>query len=80
MSILTFVVIVAAIVLILATLALFRNMGINRVPLIVYVIGVAVVWAVVLGLGWFIAFILTFSLNSFSLTISLIRNRAYFKS
>ena len=54
MSTLTVGVIVVAIVLILAALALFRNMGIKRVPLIVYVIGVAIVWAVVLGLGWFI--------------------------
>ena len=54
MSILTVGVIVVAIVLILAALALLRFMGIKRVPLIVYVIGVAIVWAVVLGLGWFI--------------------------
>ena len=44
----------AAIVLALAGLALLRYMGMKRVPLIVYVIGVAIIWAVVLGLAWFI--------------------------
>jgi hypothetical protein len=28
--------------------------GSKRVPLVIYLVGVAVVWAVVLGLGWFI--------------------------
>ncbi len=54
MSIITGYVIGAAIVLALAGLALLRYMGIKRVPLIVYVIAVAIVWAVVLGLAWFI--------------------------
>ena len=54
MSIITGSVIGAAIVLALAGLALLRYMGMKRVPLIVYVIGVALVWAVVLGLAWFI--------------------------
>ena len=54
MSIITGYVIGAAIVLALVGLALLRYMGIKRVPLIVYVIGVAIVWAVVLGLAWFI--------------------------
>ena len=42
-------VIVAAIVLALAALASWRRWGSNRFPLIVYVIAVAVVWAVLLG-------------------------------
>jgi len=44
----------AAIVLALAGLALWRHRGPNRLPLIVYVIGVAIVWAVVLGVAWLI--------------------------
>ena len=47
-------VVVAAIVLALVALVSRRHWGANRVPLIVYPIGVAVVWAVVLGLARFI--------------------------
>ena len=54
MHTLTGYVIGAAIVLALVSLVLLRYVGIKRVPLIVYVIGVAVVWAVVLGIAWFI--------------------------
>ena len=43
-----------AIVLALAGLASWRHCGSNRFPLIVYVIAVAIAWAVVLGLAWFI--------------------------
>ncbi|MGD0752216.1 MAG: hypothetical protein ABSA23_12510 [Anaerolineales bacterium] len=46
--------IVFAIVLVLAAFALWRRWGIKRFPLIVYVIAVAVVWAVVLGITWFL--------------------------
>jgi peptidoglycan/LPS O-acetylase OafA/YrhL len=53
MNALTGYVIVAAIVLALAALASWRHWGSNRFPLIVYVIGVAVVWAVILGVMWF---------------------------
>ena len=42
-----------AIVLALAGLASWRHWGSKRVPLIVYIIGVAIVWAVVLSLAWF---------------------------
>jgi len=51
---LTGYVIGAAIVLALASLVLLRYLGIKRMPLIVYVIGVTVVWAVILGVVWFI--------------------------
>ena len=54
MNTITGYVIGTAIVLALVGLTLLRYVGIKRVPLIVYVIGVAVVWAVVLGLAWFI--------------------------
>ncbi len=54
MNILTGYVIGTAIVLALVGLTLLRYVGIKRVPLIVYVIGVAIAWAVVLGLAWFI--------------------------
>jgi len=43
-----------AVVLVLAALAFWRRWGIKRFPLIVYVIGVAVVWAVILGVMWFL--------------------------
>ena len=54
MSTLTGYVIVAAIVLALAALAAWRHWGTNRFPLIIYVIGVAVVWVVILGAVWFL--------------------------
>ena len=46
----------AAIVLAAIGLASWRHVtfGSKRVPLVVYLIGVAVMWAVVLALGWFI--------------------------
>jgi hypothetical protein len=51
---------VAAIVLALAALAAWRHWGSNRLPLSVYVIGVAVVWAVILGVLWFLGDIARF--------------------
>jgi peptidoglycan/LPS O-acetylase OafA/YrhL len=54
MNTLTGYVIVAALVLALAALVSWRHWGSNRFPLIVYVIGVAVVWAVILGVMWFL--------------------------
>ena len=57
--------IVLAIVLALAAFALWRRWGIKRFPLIVYVIGVAVVWAVLLGVLWFMGDIARF--QSFAL-------------
>ena len=47
-----YVIVVAAILLILAALAFWRRRDSKRFPLIVYVIGVAVVWAVILGFMW----------------------------
>jgi hypothetical protein len=49
MNALTGYVIAAAVVLALAALASWRRWGSKRFPLIVYVIAVAVVWAVLLG-------------------------------
>jgi hypothetical protein len=46
-------VIVAVIVLALAAVALLRHEKLKTVPLIVYVIAVAVVWAAILGVMWF---------------------------
>ena len=43
-----------AVVLALAGFASWRHWGSNRLPLIVYIIGVAIAWAIVLGLAWFI--------------------------
>ena len=60
MSTLTGYVIVAAIVLTLAALVAWRHWGTNRFPLIIYVIGVAVVWAVILGVMWFLGDIARF--------------------
>ena len=54
MGTLTGYVIVAALVLALVALVSWRHWGPNRFPLIVYVIGVAVVWAVILGVTWFL--------------------------
>jgi hypothetical protein len=42
-----------AVILALAGFPVWRH-WVKRVPLIVYVIGVAIAWAVVLGLSWFI--------------------------
>jgi len=47
-----YVVVVAAIILVLAALTFWRRRGSTRVPLKVYVIAVAVVWAVILGVMW----------------------------
>ena len=60
MTALTGYVIVAVIVLALAAFVLWRRWGIKRFPLIVYVIGVAVVWAVILGALWFLGDIARF--------------------
>jgi hypothetical protein len=54
MNALTGYVIGAAVVLALAALGLWLRWGPNRFPLFVYVIGVVVAWAVVLGLARFI--------------------------
>jgi hypothetical protein len=51
---LTGYVIGAAIILALAGFASWRQWGSNRLPLIVYVIGVTTVWAIALGLAWFV--------------------------
>ena len=50
----TVYVIVAAIVLVLVALAFWQRWGIKRFPLIIYVIGVAVIWVVILGVMWFL--------------------------
>jgi len=60
MSPLTGYVIVAAIVLALAALAVWRRRGAKRFPLSVYAIGVAVVWAVILSAMWFLGDIARF--------------------
>jgi hypothetical protein len=61
MQTLTGYVIGAAIALALAGLASWWHWGSKRLPLIVYVIGVIIVWAVVLGLAWFISGFAQFS-------------------
>jgi len=53
-------VIVAAIVLALAAFAFWRRRGSKRLPIIVYVIGVTVVWAVLLAVMWFLGDIARF--------------------
>jgi hypothetical protein len=60
MNALTGYVLIAAIVLALAALASWRHWGSNRFPLIVYVIGAAVIWAVILGVMWFLGYIARF--------------------
>ena len=60
MNALTEYVIVATIVLALAALAAWRHRGTNRFPLIVFLVGVAVVWAVILGAMWFLGDIARF--------------------
>ena len=75
MNTLTGYVIIAAIVLALAALAVWRRRGSNRLPLIVYVIGVAVVWAVILGIMWFsgdIARFQTFALVGFGFALGMV--------
>jgi MYXO-CTERM domain-containing protein len=44
-----------AFVLALAALAAWRRRGASRMPLIVYVIGVTVVWIIVLAFAWGLA-------------------------
>jgi amino acid transporter len=53
-------VIVAAIVLALAAFAFWRRRGSKRLPIIVDVIGVTVVWAVLLAVMWFLGDIARF--------------------
>ena len=75
MNTLTGYVIVAAIVLVLAVLASWRRWGSKRLPRIVYVIGVAVVWAVILGVMWFsgdIARFQTFALICFGFALGML--------
>ena len=60
MNALTGFVIVAAIVLALAAFASWRFWGTKRFPLTVYIIGVAVVWAVLLAVMWFLGDIARF--------------------
>ena len=60
MTTLTGYVIVAALVLAIAALVSWRHWGSKRVPLIVYVIGVAIVWAIILGVMWFLGDIARF--------------------
>ena len=70
-----FVIVVAAIALVLAALAFWRRRGSQRVPLIVYVIGVAVIWAVLLGVMWFlgdIARFQTFALVCFGFALGML--------
>jgi hypothetical protein len=55
-----YVIVVAAIALVLAALAFWRRRGSKRVPLIVYGIGVAVVWALILAVMWFLGDIARF--------------------
>jgi hypothetical protein len=55
-----YVIVLAAILLIIAALAFWRSRGSKRARLVVYVIGVAVVWAVILGVMWFLGDIARF--------------------
>ncbi len=67
--------IVVAILLALAAFALWRRWGIKRFPLIVYVIAVAVVWAVLLTVMWFlgdIARFQTFALVCFGFALGML--------
>jgi len=75
MNTITGYVIGAAIVLALVGLASWWHWGSNRFPLIVYVIGVAIAWAVVLGLAWFIggpALFNTFALVCFGYALGML--------
>jgi hypothetical protein len=68
-------VVAAIIVLAFAAFVSWRRWGSNRVRLIVYVIGVTVVWAVVLGVMWFlgdIARFLTFALVCFGFALGML--------
>ena len=56
----TIYVIVAAILLALAAFAFWRRRGTKRFPLIVYVIAVAVVWAVLLAVMWILGDVVRF--------------------
>jgi hypothetical protein len=60
MNALTGYVIAAAIVLALAAFVSWQRWGSKRAPLIVYVIAVAVVWAILLGVMWFLGDIARF--------------------
>ena len=60
MNALTGYVIVAAIVLAFAAFVSWRRWGSKRAPLIVYVIGFAVIWAVLLSVMWFLGDIARF--------------------
>ena len=55
-----YVIVVAAILQVLAALAFWRRKGSKRIPLIVFGFGVAVVWAVLLGVMWFLGDITRF--------------------
>ncbi len=70
-----YVIVLAAIVLALAAFGFWRGWGIKRFPLIVYVIGVAVVWAVILGVMWFLgdmARFQTFALVCFGFALGML--------
>ena len=76
MSALTgYVIVVAVILLALAALAFWRRRGSKAVPLRVYVMGVAVVWAVILGGMWFfwgLARFHTFALVCFGFALGML--------
>jgi hypothetical protein len=57
-----YIIIAAAILLVLAALTFWWRRGSKRLPLIVYVIGVAVVWAILLGVMWFLGNITRFQM------------------
>jgi peptidoglycan/LPS O-acetylase OafA/YrhL len=70
-----YVIVVAAILLVLAALTFWRRRDSKRVPLIVYMIGVAVVWAVLLAVMWFlgdIARFQTFALVCFGFALGML--------
>jgi hypothetical protein len=67
-------VVLAAIVLAAAALASRRRWGSNRFPLIVYVIGVAAVWAAILAVMWLlgdVARFQTFALVCFGFALGM---------
>ena len=75
MNTLTGFVIVAAIVLALAAFASWRFWGTKRFPLIIYLMVVAVVWAVLVGVMWFlgdIARFQTFALVCFGFALGML--------
>jgi Kef-type K+ transport system membrane component KefB len=53
MNSLTLHVIIVVIILGLAAVALLRHKRLKTIPLIIYIIAVAVVWAVILAFMWF---------------------------